>query len=424
MATIASRLTSAGVLSIAGEFDEVTKSTINLTITNQYAALLDEITLQPVLPPLNLTTNVNQVFVGLYGNGGTGVAGVPVELGFYYGGTAFPDAIVGDLVPVGSRVYVRWSAIAYVGSTAGALVDMGIVSSVVKSGNNSYVMVSNPNGVSRPFNSPDPVTGFINTNIVAYSASQVYIEYPAEAAKKETNTGTLMVSGYFDEVTKFPGTLMASSTYDSEGWVSTSTDYSGVTGDFVFYYPNNPTGQTNSGGARTVPLPYDGSSKYYAEILITAIDTSTHDGNPYNDGFSAVMIGVCGDSSSGGTSNVPCIYLADGTGRGTYAPNNIPPRPDPQPSYNNNLPDHFVPGDTFMIAYDSATNKVYFGRNGQWSINPTSGAGITIPGSPGSNSTRIIIMSAATFHVTLSGRFRRAADLAYPLPSGFISAAT
>ena len=200
MAIVASRLTSAGVLSIAGEFDEVTKTIISLTTTNQYAALLDEITLSSTAP-LDLTTNVAQVFVGLYGNGGTGVAGVPVELGFYYGGTAFPDAIVGDLVPVGSRVYVRWSAIAYVGSTAGALVDMGIVSSVVKSGNNSYVMVSNPNGVSRPFNSPDPVTGFINTNIVAYSASEVYITYNL-TQKRETSTGTLMVSGEFDEVNK------------------------------------------------------------------------------------------------------------------------------------------------------------------------------------------------------------------------------
>ena len=202
MAIVARRLTSAGVLSITGEFDEVTKTTISLTTTNQYAALLDEVTLQTTSPPLDLTSNVAQVFVGLYGNGGTGVAGVPVELGFYYGGTAFPDAIVGDLVPIGSRVYVKWSAIAYVGSTANVLVNMGIVSAVVKSGNNSYVMVSNPNGVSRPFNAPDPVTGFINTNIVAYSASQVYIEYPAAVQKRETSTGTLMVSGYFDEVNK------------------------------------------------------------------------------------------------------------------------------------------------------------------------------------------------------------------------------
>lgn len=202
MAIIGSRLTSAGVLSIAGSFDEVSKSTISLTTTNQYAALLDEVSLQPASPPLNLTTNVHQVFVGMYGAGGNG-AGVPVPIGFYYSdGEALPAAIMADLVPVGARIYVKWGYIAYVGSTAGALVDMGTVSSVVKNGQNSYVIVSNPYGVDRPFQPPDPVNGFINTAIVAYSASQVYIEYPAVAQKRETSTGTLMVSGYFDEVNK------------------------------------------------------------------------------------------------------------------------------------------------------------------------------------------------------------------------------
>lgn len=45
MATIASRLTSTGALSISGEFDEVTRSSIGLTPNNQFAALLDEVTI-------------------------------------------------------------------------------------------------------------------------------------------------------------------------------------------------------------------------------------------------------------------------------------------------------------------------------------------------------------------------------------------
>lgn len=202
MATVASRLTSTGTLFISGEFDEVTKTTISLTTANQFAALLDEVTLATSTPPLDLTSNVSTVFVGMFGNGGTGVPNVPVELGFYYGGNAFPSAIVNDQVPLGSRVFVRWSNIAYVGSSYGALVDMGTVSSVVKNGDNSYVIVSNPNGVQRPFNAPDPISGYINTAIVAYDASEVYIDYASTVKKRETNTGTLMVSGEFDEVNK------------------------------------------------------------------------------------------------------------------------------------------------------------------------------------------------------------------------------
>jgi hypothetical protein len=45
MATIASRLTSTGTLSISGEFDEVTGSSISLTPNNQFAAQLDEVSI-------------------------------------------------------------------------------------------------------------------------------------------------------------------------------------------------------------------------------------------------------------------------------------------------------------------------------------------------------------------------------------------
>jgi len=45
MATVASRLTSTGTLSISGEFNEVTTSTIRLTINNYYAARFDEVSI-------------------------------------------------------------------------------------------------------------------------------------------------------------------------------------------------------------------------------------------------------------------------------------------------------------------------------------------------------------------------------------------
>jgi len=48
MAIIASRLTSAGILSIGGEFDEVTLSVIKLTPNNMFTAELDEISINPI----------------------------------------------------------------------------------------------------------------------------------------------------------------------------------------------------------------------------------------------------------------------------------------------------------------------------------------------------------------------------------------
>ena len=48
MATIASRLTNTGTLSISGEFDEVTVSTIRLTPDNLFSSEFDEVTINPV----------------------------------------------------------------------------------------------------------------------------------------------------------------------------------------------------------------------------------------------------------------------------------------------------------------------------------------------------------------------------------------
>lgn len=45
MATVGRRITSSGNISISGEFNEVTLSTIRLTTTAYYAAQFDEVTL-------------------------------------------------------------------------------------------------------------------------------------------------------------------------------------------------------------------------------------------------------------------------------------------------------------------------------------------------------------------------------------------
>ena len=45
MAIVAARLTSTGTLYISGEFDEVTTSSIRLTTTTYYVAMLDEVSM-------------------------------------------------------------------------------------------------------------------------------------------------------------------------------------------------------------------------------------------------------------------------------------------------------------------------------------------------------------------------------------------
>jgi hypothetical protein len=65
----ASRLTSAGALLIRGEFDEVTKTTLNLTLANQYAALFDEVTFNTTSPVIKNLLVVTEDF-SQWGNSG------------------------------------------------------------------------------------------------------------------------------------------------------------------------------------------------------------------------------------------------------------------------------------------------------------------------------------------------------------------
>ena len=66
MAILASRLTSTGNLLTRGELDEVTTSTIRLTINNQYAAFLDEVTLQGLTSVQKRETSTGTLLVTGY----------------------------------------------------------------------------------------------------------------------------------------------------------------------------------------------------------------------------------------------------------------------------------------------------------------------------------------------------------------------
>lgn len=178
----------------------------------------------------------------------------------------------------------------------------------------------------------------------------------------------------------------------SGGWVSASTDYVGTTQVFNYSYPSI---QSGSGGARTVTLPY-GGQKYYIEMVFTSSTKNT------------TIVGIAGDASSGGWNNVPSIYMNDGGSYGGYTT-----------AVSGGT---FNAGDVLNIAYDSTANKVYYGKNGTWSINPTSGSGVAIPNATTNGNVRIIFMSGASAGSDLVGAFRKASQLAYTIPTGYYSA--
>lgn len=61
--TIARRLTSTGNVSISGEFDEVTQTTIRLTTANYFASEFDEVT-KPVGVAMRETNTGNILIAG------------------------------------------------------------------------------------------------------------------------------------------------------------------------------------------------------------------------------------------------------------------------------------------------------------------------------------------------------------------------
>lgn len=176
--------------------------------------------------------------------------------------------------------------------------------------------------------------------------------------------------------------LVADATYNSQGWVSGSTDYTGSTRAYSY----SAGLQSSSGGARTTALPEVDS---YFEVLISATNQ-----NP--------LCGLARDTSTGGYSNVPCIYLLTGTGYGGLT--------------GGTTLNAFNAGDVLQIAYKASSNQIFIGKNNTWYISPTSGTGATIPGT---GSLRFIIMSGASAGSTMSGTFRNPSQNSYSAPSGY-----
>ena len=66
MVKLASRLTSTGNLLTRGELNEVAGTAIRLTINNQYAAFLDEVTLQGATDVARRETNTGTILISGY----------------------------------------------------------------------------------------------------------------------------------------------------------------------------------------------------------------------------------------------------------------------------------------------------------------------------------------------------------------------
>ena len=192
--------------------------------------------------------------------------------------------------------------------------------------------------------------------------------------------GLLFGSTYVTGTSVF--NLTADSAYNSQGWVTASTDYTGTTRAYSY----SAGIQSGSGGARTIALPEVDS---YFEVLISATNT-----NP--------LCGLARDSSAGGYNNVPSIYLLTGTGYGGLT--------------GGTTLGAFAAGDVLQIAYKASSNQVFFGRNNTWYASPTSATGATIPGT---GSLRFIIMSGASAGSTMSGTFRIPSQHSYAAPSGY-----
>ena len=194
-------------------------------------------------------------------------------------------------------------------------------------------------------------------------------------------TGTSGVTGLTTPTTA--ARPYADSAYTASGW-TTGTDYTGDTGAFVFYSSGI---QNGSGGARTVALP---EVDTYFEMVLTSAENGA-------------LIGLCRDTSAGGYSNVPSVYMSGGEYGGLSGGTTL---------------GAFANGDVLRIAYKASTNKVYFGKNGAWYADPISTAGATIPGT---GNLRFIIMSGSTGGAGQNGTFRTSTQNTYTAPSGYNS---
>jgi len=206
------------------------------------------------------------------------------------------------------------------------------------------------------------------------------------------NPATLGGSALFNGTSDFiyTNTLTSTSTALQLGGsglsiTTISIAQSAATGIFSYSFS---TIQGTSGGARSTPLRDSGS--YYFEVV-------------YNSGTYPLW-GLVRDTSGGGYSNVPSIFvngdayggMTGGTNLGIYAN-----------------------GDIIRIAYNASTNKVWIGRNGAWYLDPASTAGSDIPGT---GNLRFIVMSGASIGTTMSGTFRYYTANTYSPPTGFTNA--
>lgn len=185
------------------------------------------------------------------------------------------------------------------------------------------------------------------------------------------------------------------------GWITANTDYTGTTGQAAFQYKslsNSANIQNYKTGARTSYLPYAANTKYYMEIALTALLAAAR----------YWMLGIAADSTMATNYTAsPGVYALSGAGYGGAM---------------SIAGGGFVAGDVLMIAYDTSTNQVFFGKNGVWSVNPVSGTGAVIPGVSTAARPRLVFMKTASAYAAEAlGVFKSSAGFSYPAPAGYVS---
>ena len=217
------------------------------------------------------------------------------------------------------------------------------------------------------------VSGYVLNNINRVYASSAYVA---------VTTST---------TAQFPG-----------GWVAANTDFTGLSGSFQFNW--NAIQQTG-GGARTMPIPEQGSDittaqqRYYMEIAISLIPVNT------------VAVGLMRDGTpKDGWGNMPYVLLSTGAvGNWTGVSTAL---------------GAFVAGDTLQIAWDSSTYSGvgtywWVGKNGTWGSGPFDSANAGLSTSSYMyNNLRLIMMASAAAGGNVYGGFRSGSENKYPTPGG------
>jgi len=81
----------------------------------------------------------------------------------------------------------------------------------------------------------------------------------------------------------------------------------------------------------------------------------------------------------------------------------------------------FVSGTILMVAYNTANNQMFVGKNGVWPVDPVTGTGAPIPESSSTNRPRITFMKGTGMNALPTVGIFKSKTFTYPRPTGYSS---